>query len=637
MAEPERPTVEEQEPHLVEETSAGTATPEGPSSAAPEGSSLTTPEGPSSPAPEGPFPTPPEDPARDASAADQETDAGTAPPPAPPLPAAPVEVPAEFEILQETAPQGLVRRLITTIRHFAGLLAGALVSYTRFMPERNRHGLRYVMAKVLGWLTLPFLDRRLAKQPFPIQLRRRLEMMGATYIKLGQILSLREDLLPVEITEELKNLLDRLPVVPFERYLELVSTSLGRPASDIFASIDPRPLGSASIAQIHRAVTREGDEVVLKVVKPGIRETLKRDAVLLKILGVFLQILFPRFQPRRVIGEFVEFTFKEVDLRREADNAETFAANFKDEDDIVFPRIFRAYSSRDVLCMEFLDGLKPSDPRVQEVSEEEKDRLIDLGAAGIIRMLYKDGFFHADLHPGNLLVLPEARVGFIDLGMVGRFNDELRRTLLYYYYCLVMGDAENAARYLATVAEPMSGSDAIGFRREVEEISRRWQRAASFENFSLAQLIMESVSRAAQYRVYFPVELVLMVKALVTFEGVGHIMKPGFDVAVVSQTHINKIFLRQFSPLRLAREGLRGAPELVDALVKAPMLVTEGLRLLEIQTRRPSENPFAGIRGTIFGGFCLLAGAILASSGAPWQLAATLFVIGVLLAVRPGR
>lgn len=585
MAEPERPTVEEQEPHLVEDMDA-----EG---VAAEGAAL----------------------------------------PAPP----PEEIPPEFEVLHETPAHGLLRRLFTTIRHFLGLLAGALVSYTRFMPERNRHGLRYVVAKVLGWLTLPFLDRTLAKQPFPIQLRRRLEMMGSTYIKLGQILSLREDLLPTEITEELKNLLDRLPVVPFERYLELISNSLGQPASEIFHSIDPRPLGSASIAQIHRAVTREGDEVVLKVVKPGIRDTLRRDAVLLKILGVFLQMIFARFQPRRVIGEFVEFTFKEVDLRREADNAETFAANFKDESDIVFPRIFRAYSSRDVMCMEFLDGVKPSDPAVQKLSEEEKDRLIDLGAAAIIRMLYKDGFFHADLHPGNLLILPEARVGFIDLGMVGRFNDELRRTLLYYYYCLVMGDAENAARYLATVAEPMSGSDAVGFRREVEEISRRWQRAASFDDFSLAQLIMESVSRAAQYRVYFPVELVLMVKALVTFEGVGHIMKPGFDVALVSQTHINKIFLRQFSPLRLAREGLRGAPELVDALVKAPMLITEGLRLLEIQTRRPSENPFAGIRGTIFGGFCLLAGAILASSGAPWQLAAALFVVGVLLAVRPGR
>jgi ubiquinone biosynthesis protein len=140
-----------------------------------------------------------------------------------------------------------------------------------------------------------------------------------------------------------------------------------------------------------------------------------------------------------------------------------------------------------------------------------------------------------------------------------------------------------------------------------------------------------------QYRIYFPVETVLMVKALVTFEGVGHVLRPGFDVAEVSQTHINRIFLHQFSPMRLAREGLRGAPELVDALIKAPMLVTEGLRLLETTTRRPAENPFAGLRGTLFGGFCMLAGAILLASGVPWYYSAVLFGVGVLLALRPGR
>lgn len=551
----------------------------------------------------------------------------------------PVAGPAEpeWEILVETPPPGLVRRLLVTNRHFLGLLFGGLAAWARDLPERRRHGLRYLLARFVGFLAWPLLDRKLARLPFPAQLRRRLEALGSTYIKLGQILSLREDILPPAITGELKNLLDRLPVVPYERFEELVSAALGKPADEVFAVIDPRPLGSASIAQIHRARTVEGDEVVLKLVKPGIRDTLKRDAVLLRILGFFLQGLVPRFQPRRVIGEFVEYTFREVDLRREADNAETFAANFADEDDIVFPRIHRRYSSRDLLCMEYLEGLKPSDPRAQEMSEEDKDRMVDLGAESIIRMLYRDGFFHADLHPGNLLVLPGPKAGFIDLGMVGRFSEELRRTLLYYYYCLVTGDAENAARYLAAVAEPMAGSDVTGFRREVEEIFRRWHRASTFEDFSLAQLILESVGRGARFRIYFPVELVLMVKALVTFEGVGHILRPGFDVAAVSQTHINKIFLRQFSPARLAREGLRGAPELVDALVKAPMLVTEGLRLLELQTRRPSENPFAGIRGTLFGGFCLLAGAILLTGGAPWWVAAMLFVVGILLAVRPGR
>ena len=140
-----------------------------------------------------------------------------------------------------------------------------------------------------------------------------------------------------------------------------------------------------------------------------------------------------------------------------------------------------------------------------------------------------------------------------------------------------------------------------------------------------------------EFRIYFPVEMVLMVKAIVTYEGVGQILRPGFDVAAVSQAHINRIFLHQFSPLRLAQESLRGAPELIDALVKAPMLVSEGIRLLERQTRRPPENPFAGIRGSIFGGFCFLAGAVLLASGGPIWAAILLFAVGLLMAIRRGR
>jgi len=198
----------------------------------------------------------------------------------------------------------------------------------------------------------------------------------------------------------------------------------------------------------------------------------------------------------------------------------------------------------------------------------------------------------------------------------------------------VTGDSENAARYLALVAQPLRGGDPAGFRREVEEICRRWARASSFREFSLAQLILNSVAQGVRFRMYFPVELVLMVKALVTFEGVGQMLKPGFDVAAVSQRHVNQIFLEQFSPLRIAKEGLRGAPELVDALTKAPMLLSEGLRWIEATTRRPQENPLAGLHGAIFAGACLIAGAILAAFKAAWYLWAPLFALGALLALR---
>jgi ubiquinone biosynthesis protein len=405
----------------------------------------------------------------------------------------------------------------------------------------------------------------------------------------------------------------------------------------MFRWIDPRPLGSASIAQAHRATTREGDAVIIKLVKPGIRETLRRDAILLRMFGRFLQIFLARYQPRRVADEFVAYTLREADLQREADNAETFQANFEDMPGVVFPKIYRRYSAETVLCMEYINGIKPTDPRVGRLSETERDKLIDLGASAIIRMLYKDGFFHADLHPANLLILDGPRAAFIDLGMVGRFDDRLRRILLYYFYCLVMGDSDNAARYLTAIAEPGPGANPTGFRREVEEISRRWSRHSRFHEISIAQLILQSVGKAGHFRMYFPMEMVLMVKALVTYEGVGHLLKAEFDVAAVSRQHINRIFISQFSPLRIAREGLRGAPELVDALVKAPMLVTEGLRYLEKTTRAPAENPLSGVRGTLYAGFCLVGATILIAFGGPWPLWTALLLLSLVLILRRGR
>jgi ubiquinone biosynthesis protein len=363
---------------------------------------------------------------------------------------------------------------------------------------------------------------------------------------------------------------------------------------------------------------------------------LRRDARLLRWLGALLQAMLPHYQPRQIITEFVTYTQREVDLRREASNAETFRGNFADMPDIVFPRIHQRYSSESVLCMEFLDGPRPDTNEARALDVRIRERLVDLGAGSIIRMISRDGSFHADLHPGNLLILPGPKVGFIDLGMVGHLDSELRRLLLYYYYSLVTGDAESAARYLSAVAQPGRGSDPAGFRREVTEISGRWRNAASFDAFSLGQLVLESVSMGGRFRMYFPVEMVLMVKALITFEGVGQQLLPGIDIASVSRKHVRRIFLEQFSPMRILREELRSAPDLVDALAKMPLLITEGVRVLERSTRAPSPSPLAGIRGTLLSGFALVAAALLLALGGPWPAWALLLAASLVLAFRRG-
>jgi ubiquinone biosynthesis protein len=214
--------------------------------------------------------------------------------------------------------------------------------------------------------------------------------------------------------------------------------------------------------------------------------------------------------------------------------------------------------------------------------------------------------------------------------MVGQLDSELRRMLLYYYYALVTGDAESAARYLGAVAEPGRGADPAGFRREVT----RWRSAASFDSFSLGQLVLESVTAGARYRMYFPVEMVLMVKALITFEGVGQQLLPGIDIARVSRVHIRRIFLEQFSPIRIVREELRSAPDLIDALAKLPLLITEGARVLERSTRARPRSPLAGVRGALLSGFALLSAAMVIALRGPWPASIALVALALILAAR---
>jgi ubiquinone biosynthesis protein len=295
--------------------------------------------------------------------------------------------------------------------------------------------------------------------------------------------------------------------------------------------------------------------------------------------------------------------------------------------------------------MELFDGIRPDTPEARALPLAAREKLVDLGAKSIIRMLYADGFFHADLHPGNLFILDaepdehgnvDPKMGFIDLGLVGYFDGDLRRTLMYYYYSLVTGDAENAARYLASVSQAGPKADVRGFQRAVAELCRRFYRAQRYGEVSIAQLIMESVGLAGQYRMYFPVELVLMTKALITFEGVGQVLMPGFDVAKVSQKHVNKLFFNQFNPMALLKESFRGAPELVDLIVKSPTLLAEGIRFLEAQMRQPSGPALAGLRTGLLSGASLVAGTVSATLGGPWFLWAPMFVLATFFAFKKG-
>jgi len=545
-----------------------------------------------------------------------------------------------FEAYQERRPPGLIVRFFETSGQLLGLALGGGMDFVRQKKQLGEHRtLWMLLLRFFLALTWPFLDKRIIKLPFSTQFRLRLQKLGPTYIKLGQILSLREDLLPKAITDELKNLLDRLPAVSYERFKELIVDSLNLPLNTMYRWIDPIPLGSASLAQTHRARLISNEKVVIKALKPGVRTLIERDTRLLRFFGNFLQLFLARYQPARIINEFSAYTLREVDLRFEADNAETFTAYFKDEPEVRFPRIYRKCSSRDVLCMEYFHGIKPDEEALRKLTVEQRRQAIDLGIGAIVRMIYRDGFFHADLHPANLMIFKKPRtgeisVGFIDLGMVGQFTRDMRKRMFYYFYSLVTGDPENAARYLTSLTIPGKGADIEGFRRAAADLYTRWLVSPNFKEFSLAQVILQSVLMAGHYQIQYPGEIILMVKALVTIEGVGHIFDPEIDIPYAARKHVRYILLQEFNPLTVIRDSALVLPEMVDVLRKSPLILAEGMKVLESSLKRPPPGPLNGVRSTLLAGFCLLAGAFILAFDGPWYAWAGLFLIALILAIR---
>lgn len=530
--------------------------------------------------------------------------------------------------------KGVGRRLFLLYKHGIGLWIGARVASVKARPAYRRKGIRFAGAWLLASFLKIFLKKELRKQPFEVQLRRRLEMLGPTYIKLGQIMAIREDILPSHVTAELKKLLDQLPAAPFAMIRKTIEESLDAPLRELFIEFREQPLASASIGQTHRATTHRGKPVAVKVIKPGIRETVLSDLKLLRMLSTLLEWVIPRYQPKLIISEFCNYTEKELDLECEADHAEIFAANFAKQPNIVFPKIYRELSSRDVLCMEYFNGIKPNQPSIFELSKANQHKVINLGAGAIIKMLYEDGFFHADLHAANLIVLPGPKLGFIDLGMVGRFDEKMKRNMLHYFYALVNGDVERTAKHLLSMATVGKKGDPEGFKRAAADLFRRYLLHAANGDFSLARVILQSLAMGGKYHVFFPVEMTLMVKALVTFEGVGKTLDPVLNVPKLSRRHILRIYKSHFSVDNLFSQLMQGMPELVDVAVHLPELIADSSRFWDRTVNTPpGDNPLAGLRSGLIAGSCIVGGVIALVQGANPLLWIGLFAAGIGLAL----
>lgn len=444
--------------------------------------------------------------------------------------------------------------LFTSVKDFRRLreLVGILMLYgfddfVHWMGLENQ-------GRLLSKLLRRELPPDARRQPTAVRARMALEEMGPTFVKLGQILATRVDIFPAEWIEEFELLQDKARPLPFSALQEQLAASLGKPIDEVFVEIDREPLGSASMAQVHRAVLQDGSEVVLKIRKPGIRAKITADLRLLKQLAEIARNQSPelrRYQPLEIVQEFERSLLRELDFSVEARAAERMAENMRGIDFIRIPRIYWEWTCEDLNVQELVRGIPAK--QVQELDRQGYDRnlLAHRGAKAIWKMMLEDGYFHADPHPGNFLVLPGNVIAMLDFGMVGRLTSTRRDQLIRLIRCMLLQEPESATQVLVEWSgHGYVNKDALN--AEVANLVEKFD-GVPISELDVAGMLHDVAAILRNHSVRLPSDITLLVKACITLEGFGRLMAPDFQLMEEAAPLLKKTMLSRYAPKKLAR------------------------------------------------------------------------------------
>jgi ubiquinone biosynthesis protein len=479
--------------------------------------------------------------------------------------------------------------------------------------------------------------------------RETLAELGPTFIKLGQILSSRPDILPPDFIAELSHLQDRAAPLPVATVFQLIEKGLGRPANQLFAWIDPEPMASASIAQVHRARLASGEEVVVKVQRPGIEEQIRSDTDLLFYLARFLEGVIEEtgiYTPTGIVTEFRTAMLLELDFENEARNIEEFARNHADRPYVVIPKLYRELSSRTVISLQELKGVK-----LKKVLESPDFAGIDRRqlARNVLetsfRQLFTDGMFHGDPHPGNVMVLEGNRIGLLDFGLVGRMSKQMQESIVVLVLAIALRDPDTVARLLYKVGVPDQRINLHQFRHEIHDILDRYI-GLKLSEVDSGVLMSELVDLAMKYKIKIPKEYAVLSKAAATTEGVVRQLDPELDVSQAALPYAKQLLLERYSPGSMSGGFLRLLLQLQGFLQDTPQQLSQILMDLEggkfnVTIRNDDLSRlntnlkalglllFAGMisSGLIVGSFSLV-GRASEGTGTTWPIAA---LIGLAL------
>ncbi len=405
-----------------------------------------------------------------------------------------------------------------------------------------------------------------------------LEELGPTFIKLGQIISTRPDLLPPDFIEELSKLQDSAPPIPWEKVEAQLSAAWNQPWSDLFASIDSEPLAAASLAQVHAAALLNGEEVVIKVQRPDIWPTIQADIAILEDLAALAQhtAMGELYNPVDVVADF-SFTLQtELNYLREGRNADRFRRNFTDEPYLHIPKVYWDFTTRQVLVLERLRGVKIDD--IDGLNAAGLDpKIVAMNAARIIvKEVLEDGFFHADPHPGNFYVLPGNVIGAMDFGMVGHLSEADRLNLVRLYIASVRMDADAIVEQLIRMGAAAARVNRMALKRDISRLLEKYN-GLPLKELRAKEVVSDIMPIAWRHHLSLPSDLWLLGKTLAMMEGVGLQLDPDFDIFAVSEPFVHTLAREMWSPSVWGPQMLGQIQAWSDVLAIAPRA---GARLL---------------------------------------------------------
>ena len=405
------------------------------------------------------------------------------------------------------------------------------------------------------------------------RIRLAVEQLGPTFIKLGQILSNRPDLIPRPLQKELSKLQEKVPPFPGSEARAVIETELARGIDELFSEFENEPIAAASIAQIHRASLHTGEVVAVKVQRPGLDDLVPVDVEIVTELAKLLERYVPESRsvgPLDIAREFERGILQELDFNRERAAMERFAGQFSDSDEVKVPNVFRNYSGRRVLTMEFIEARPVSDYFDADVfSQEVRSKLATIGANATLKQIFTYGFFHADPHPGNISVMDNSRLCFLDFGLTGNLVQRDLEVFSDILIGLIRRDEQQAAKAVVRLAGSRDYDIARSIERETAELINQFQSAQAGD-FSLTGVLAELIEVLVDKGLKLPSDLFLLVKSLITIEGVATALYPQFDFAAHLEPFAESLVKARYSPKRLRSKVFAAAEDFAEMVQSFP-------------------------------------------------------------------